>query len=96
MALLLPLILVVAMVTLVLMHRGRDGSVRSRLGRLEAGLEQRLAGKAAEPGFADISLNDLPQHVHDAIQAGCGNDPVQARRALAVIREYREFRGWKA
>ncbi|WP_138512245.1 hypothetical protein [Maricaulis alexandrii] len=96
MALLLPLILVVAMVTLVLLHRGRDGSVRARLGQLEAGLEARLAGQATAPDFSDTSLNGLPQHVHDAIQAGCAGDPDQARRALAVIREYRAFRGWKA
>ena len=96
MALLLPLILVIAMVTLVLFHRGRDGSVRARLAQLETGLEQRLVTGRHDPGMAGISLNDLPQHVHDAIQAGCGDDPGQTRRALAVIREYREFRGWKA
>ncbi|MAK63320.1 MAG: hypothetical protein CMF75_01040 [Maricaulis sp.] len=96
MALLLPLILVVAMATLILLHRGRDGSVRTRLARLEAGLEARLAGGDPGSDFAEISLNDLPQHVHDAVQAGCGDDAGQTRRALAVIREYRDFRGWKA
>lgn len=96
MALLLPLILLIAMVTLVLLHRGRDGSVRTRLDQLETGLEARLAGQETAPGFSETSLNGLPQHVHDAVQSGCVGGPVEARRALAVIREYREFRGWKA
>ncbi|WP_203295005.1 hypothetical protein [Maricaulis parjimensis] len=95
MALLLPLILVIALITLVLLHRGRDGSVRARLAQLEAGLERLLAGDEAQADLSGISLNDLPQHVHDAVQAGCGRDRDQTRRALSVIREYREFRGWK-
>lgn len=91
MALLLPLILIVAMAVLFAQHRGRDARIRRLLEAIDGDLAAGRAGAAAER-----DLNRLPHHLHDAIlRAGTAPQPDQISRARAAIAEYRDFRGWR-
>lgn len=91
MALLLPIILVVAMAVLFAQHRGRDARIRRLLDAIDTDLAAGRAGVAA-----GRDLNRLPHHLHDAIlRAGSAPQPEQVRRTRAAIAEYREFRGWQ-
>lgn len=97
MALFLPLILIGAVITLIILHRARDRGLAGYLRAVEADL-------VAAPGAGQPSAPpqdppaDLPHHlhaiIHEAYQAGLA-DPEAARRARVAVAEYRQFRGWK-
>ncbi|ABI66659.1 MAG: hypothetical protein ACJAU5_000723 [Maricaulis maris] len=99
MAFLLPIALVVILSILFLGHRSRDGGLRGELWRIE----QALIG-AAENGVVpdpDLMrsdhLREAPEHLYRLIVDAFGKrDETALHRALAGIREYRAFRGWKA
>jgi hypothetical protein len=93
MALFLPLILVGAVITLIILHRARDRGLAGYLRAVEADL-------AAAPGAPPPQdpPADLPHHlhaiIHEAYRAGPA-DPEAIRRARVAVAEYRQFRGWK-
>ncbi|WP_323761695.1 hypothetical protein [Maricaulis sp.] len=99
MALLLPFALLVVLAILVMRHQSRDGGLRGDLWRIE----QALIG-ATENGveldaglMGSPHLQEAPEHLYRLVaEAVTSRDAAAGHRALAGIREYRVFRGWKA
>ncbi|WP_417467205.1 hypothetical protein [Maricaulis sp.] len=98
MALLVPIVLVLILVFLALRYRSRDGGLKACLGRIEQsltgppehGAARKLAGADAE------ALREAPEHLFRLVISAMEDESPRTRvRALAAIREYREFRGWK-
>jgi hypothetical protein len=98
MALFLPLILIGAVITLIILHRARDRGLAGYLRAVEADLAAAPgAGHPGAPPPQDPPA-DLPHHlhaiIHEAYRTGPA-DPDAIRRARAAVSEYRQFRGWK-
>ncbi|WP_417488358.1 hypothetical protein [Maricaulis sp.] len=99
MALLVPLALIVVLAVLFLGHRSRDGGLRGELWRIEQALIGSVeSGVVPDPGLMGSDhLREAPEHLYRLIVDAFGSrDETAAHRALAGIREYRAFRGWKA
>ena len=99
MALLVPIVLAVVLLFLALRYRSRDGGLRACLWRVEQALVGALeSGSVATVVPADLAaLQEAPEHLYRLLVDALTSDDRDARlRALAAIREYREFRGWRA
>lgn len=99
MALLVPIILVAILIFLALRYRSRDGGLKACLQRIEQSLSVAAdTGVAAPLSETDgEALREAPEHLFRLVVHAMGEGDRTARqRALTAIREYREFRGWKA
>ncbi|OLF71819.1 hypothetical protein AWH62_11835 [Maricaulis sp. W15] len=98
MALLVPIVLVAILLFLALRYRSRDGGLRACLWRLEQSLVGALEnGTVAAALPADpAALQEAPEHLYRLLVDALTRDDRETRlRAIAAIREYRDFRGWK-
>ncbi|WP_291841493.1 hypothetical protein [Maricaulis sp.] len=98
MALLVPIVLVAILLFLALRYRSRDGGLRACLWRVE----QSFLGVVDASGPITLfeadrdALREAPEHLFRLVEiALAGGGREDRGRALAAIREYREFRGWK-
>lgn len=98
MALLLPLALVAVLSILVFRHQSRDGGLRGDLWRIEQALIGATEnGVVPDPDLLGSDhLQEAPEHLYRLVVDAIGSrDEAVIHRALAGIREYRAFRGWK-
>jgi len=99
MALLVPIVLGAILLILALRYRSRDGGLQACLWRVEQlliGAEE--SGSAPAVSEADLeALREAPEHLFRLVMSALENSQADDRtRALAAIREYRSFRGWKS
>ncbi|MFY0636621.1 hypothetical protein [Maricaulis maris] len=99
MALLVPVVLIVILLFLALRYRSRDGGLKVCLARVEAALVAAPGGDDVDVALSseDVdALREAPEHLFRLVVTRReGADKQTRQRALAAIREYREFRGWK-
>lgn len=110
MALLLPLILLVAIMALVWLHRSRDRGLAQQLGVIERDLAARLVrlergekpvagGPGIDAGEAGDALTKAPQHIFDSVHAAydaCEREAADAPQQLRrAVSALAEYRDFR-